>query len=759
MGTGAERAAAPQPELAVEAEAPITNDHIGEAYALGEQWTADDERRGVGLLPGALLVAGLLWTAAVAWAAWTGGPATSERIAIAIAAACGPLLLLGLAWLIFGQTRRRETERFREAVRRMSEESVALESVLAIIAGRLEDNHTRLTDEAAKLMSLGDEASDRLGRVTHYLARETAGLDRRAAALEAAAANARVDIGVLLHDLPRAEAQAGAVAEALKQTGLEAHSQAGALEGQLSALIARGREADEVAGGAAQRLGAHLARIDTSAAAAAERIEQSSMAMKLVVDESMSRAADGMESARAALDAQSAALLGAVEQSRAALTSAGDEAAQALGRRLETLTGRVAGLADQIAAQHAAGRALASEIASGIGDIEERFAALGQSGATGAQMMTGAFESVRTCAEHLFTELQQGHEQAGVLIDRAHAMAEALGRVTDTLDGDLKNALTRVEEQASRAQGAAEAIAPAVTGAADATGAITERLAAAEAAATSHEAAAAAAVARLGESLAAVEAQLTQIGAAAGEADTAAARLTGGTAPALVEALLRVRDAAGVAAERARDAITAVIPESAAKLAEASSAALEEALAGPMAERMAQVGAVAADATEAARRASERLTRQLVTIGESAAAVERRIAEARREREAEEADRLPGRVSLLIESLHSAAIDVTKILSNEVTDAAWAAYLKGDRGVFTRRAVRLLDTTEAREVLRHYEEEPEFRDQVNRYVADFENLLRRVLADPDGSALGVTLLSSDMGKLYVALAQAIERLR
>ena len=29
----------------------------------------------------------------------------------------------------------------------------------------------------------------------------------------------------------------------------------------------------------------------------------------------------------------------------------------------------------------------------------------------------------------------------------------------------------------------------------------------------------------------------------------------------------------------------------------------------------------------------------------------------------------------------------------------------------------------------------------------------------DGSALGVTLLSSDMGKLYVALAQAIERLR
>jgi hypothetical protein len=30
-----------------------------------------------------------------------------------------------------------------------------------------------------------------------------------------------------------------------------------------------------------------------------------------------------------------------------------------------------------------------------------------------------------------------------------------------------------------------------------------------------------------------------------------------------------------------------------------------------------------------------------------------------------------------------------------------------------------------------------------------------VLAEPDGTALGITLLSSDMGKLYVALAQAM----
>src|SRR3546814_910786 len=89
----------------------------------------------------------------------------------------------------------------------------------------------------------------------------------------------------------------------------------------------------------------------------------------------------------------------------------------------------------------------------------------------------------------------------------------------------------------------------------------------------------------------------------------------------------------------------------------------------------------------------------------------------------------------------------------------WQTYRKGVPGVFSTRGVRLLDTTEGRYIAQHYEAEPEFRDQINRYIHDFEAMLRRLLVDPDGSALSVTILSSDMGKLYVALAQAIERFR
>ena len=42
---------------------------------------------------------------------------------------------------------------------------------------------------------------------------------------------------------------------------------------------------------------------------------------------------------------------------------------------------------------------------------------------------------------------------------------------------------------------------------------------------------------------------------------------------------------------------------------------------------------------------------------------------------------------------------------------------------------------------------------------DFEAMLRRLLADRDGGLIAVTLMSSDMGKLYAALSDALDRRR
>jgi len=73
--------------------------------------------------------------------------------------------------------------------------------------------------------------------------------------------------------------------------------------------------------------------------------------------------------------------------------------------------------------------------------------------------------------------------------------------------------------------------------------------------------------------------------------------------------------------------------------------------------------------------------------------------------------------------------------------------------------VRLVDGSETRAIRAHYENEIEFQQSVNRYVHDFELMLRRVMAERDGGIIAVTLLSSDMGKLYAALNQAIDKRR
>lgn len=755
---GAQRADS-QPDTGTDISAE--QDWMGPAPV--EEWP---EAQALPMSTGAKVLGWLLALLALGWigfAVWTMAltnmAPTLPEIASSIALVSAPLILLGLVWLIFGKTQRRETERFTRAVAMMRSESTALESILQIVTVRLEETHARLTDEAARLMALGDEASDRLGRVTHYLSKETATLDKKAEQLESAANMARVDIGVLLHDLPRAEEQARAVAEAMKDASFTAHAETGQLESQLSALVARGREADEVVGGAAQRLAAHLARIQSSTVTAATQLDEAATSMTNAVDDTMARTAEAVDAARASLEAQGQGMLAMIEHSRAALEQAGEESGRNLAQRLEAVSGQIQTLASHLAAQDAASQTLVSGLGKGLADLDQRFAALGHSGSANSEQLGNSIAHVREAVQHLYSEIGGGHDRAAELIGRAHEMAEALAGITQQLQGDIPDALARVEEQAGQTRSATESLAPMVeiiqVGALDAA----TQIAAAEASIARQQGALDALLSQMRSHVASIEEQLRSLEEATTSADVAAGKMATDTGPELIEALIRVREAASQAAERARETIAAVIPQTASQLGEASQRAMSEAIAGTVEQQMNELALLSERATEAARQASERLTRQMLTIGESAAAVEARIDAARASREEQDAQGFSRRVALLIESLNSTAIDVTKLLSNEVTDSEWAAYLKGDRGVFTRRAVRLLDNAEAREIARHYEADHEFREQVNRYVHDFEAMLRRVLSEREGNALGVTILSSDMGKLYVALAQGIERLR
>lgn len=227
-----------------------------------------------------------------------------------------------------------------------------------------------------------------------------------------------------------------------------------------------------------------------------------------------------------------------------------------------------------------------------------------------------------------------------------------------------------------------------------------------------------------------------------------------------------LREAIGNLEDRARKALASIEEEQAHrigqisnKVGEQSVAAIENALADKTQTALADLDAARERSNEATRAMTQQLRDQLGRLNELTSNLESRIAHARDKA----TDTIDGdfarRVALITESLNSNAIDIAKALSSEVTDTAWASYLRGDRGIFTRRAVRLIDNSEAREIAELYDADSDFREHVNRYIHDFEAMLRTLLSTRDGNAVSVTLLSSDMGKLYVVLAQALERLR
>jgi hypothetical protein len=186
---------------------------------------------------------------------------------------------------------------------------------------------------------------------------------------------------------------------------------------------------------------------------------------------------------------------------------------------------------------------------------------------------------------------------------------------------------------------------------------------------------------------------------------------------------------------------------------------LERTLRNEAAATVGKIEQAAAHASGVGREVVIQLRDQLVRVNELTGNLERRILRGRELAEEQVNNDFARRMALITDSLNSAAIDINGALSTEVADTAWDAYLKGDRGIFTRRAVRLIDNGGARDIAELYQRDEAFKANVVRYIHDFEAMLRSTLSTRDGHVLSVTMLGSDMGKLYVVLAQAIQRFR
>jgi hypothetical protein len=731
-----------------------------------DEWVerSSDERGAGGrqVLGIALFVLAALWLAFCAWSAGrtlAGQPLSSPQVAQWLAVAAAPLALLALAWLTFGRTRRKEAERFTHSVIAMRTEARSLEALLEVLSQRISDSRTELTMISQHLMQLGDQATGKLGGLTREFDASTDKLKLHGEALDRAAESARNDMAVLLDDLPQAEQTARAIAEQIRSVGSESADKTQILGGQVKELAERTTEADRLIAEATDRLAARLAEIDAAGTTAASRVDEAQSSLTGTLDVLLERTSATLHEIRGGIDVQAAAVSALVEQASAGIGRAGADSAESLASTISHANASIESLSSRVAEQDRASQSMMAEIERGLALIDERFSQLATQGDQRANHFLESLTLARTQLDTLAAETGTQDSAIGAIAERTVLLRETIDRLTGDIRDGLGAAIGEAQGGADRLVEAAAGVKPEIGWIRDAVVETGEKLSNTGNLISEQQDRLTALLANVDDGVGDAQSKLTELASMLAQVEREAASISGETGPALVASMVQVKEAAAHAAQRAREAIEAVIPESASKLSNETRDALEVAIRESVEDRLRDVENVAARAVESARAASDRLTGQLLTLGKSAAALEQHIVQTKQEQREQDSEAFATRVALLIDSMHSAAIDVGKILSDEMDDKAWDSYLKGNRGVFTRRAVRLLDGSETRAIRAHYDSDLEFQRSVNRYIHDFESMLRRVLSERDGGMIAVTLMSSDMGKLYAALAAAMDKRR
>lgn len=712
-------------------------------------------------------VAGIaLGVAALGWAGWVGwmliappptlAPAATIQLA---AAALVPLVLLAILWLVLRRGGDRAARRFAALQAAMRDEAELFESRMAALSERIATDRALLDDQMRELMATGDSATARMQAVSNAMTTEVASIHAAARTLGEATDIAGKRLAILLAQLPKAQGEVESLSRTFGAIGMETGERVSALDAQLAALAERGRHADEVAGGAAQRLAAHIARMEATSESAGQRLEEVAARTSAEVDAVLDRAAAAIDEARRGIAAQGEATAAMLASNQAALDSHAQAGLERLRERIGQVEESIGRIADALDAEHAQAGALFETLDTNVARATAQLDLLHETGSARALALAEQVATVTAGLDAMREAMTGGDAVARATMDTAEGLLTALDAATREIDETLPAALGRLDARVGDSRRIVGAAKP-------------ELLALVTAAESTHGA-----IEAINEVVGQQRDTLVKLSAALVEAlGTGSARIADieatiartiadtrdfadDAAPRLVEALVQIRETAGAAADQARATLGAVIPEAADRIERTAVERFARAFDDAVARQLALLADAADGAVRAAAHAADRVGQQTMAIAEASARVEARIEAAEAEREAAERDSFARRVSLLIEALNSAAIDIAKALSADIADTAWAAYLKGDRGVFTRRAVRLLDPAQLREIAALYDADAGFHDQVNRYIHDFEAMLRLVLAQRDGSPMGVTLLSSDSGKLYVALAQAIERLR
>ncbi|WP_294030430.1 hypothetical protein [Sphingopyxis sp.] len=713
------------------------------------------------MAPALLILLAIGWTGfalSVATDGFTRGPAIAAWPAL-VATIAMPLTLIAVLWMALLRSGRSEQARFARVAAALREENMALNRSMHSLGLHLADAQRQLGEQARIVQQLGLDTVARLSESSDKLAGNASVIANAHDQLARSGDVALQRMDGLLAGLPRIDDVAQRLAVNFREAGLVAHQQGANLEAKLAAL------GEEAAKAARTGEASTAAILEAIVALQGQTRETESDLLKASAqvadaqDAALTRMTNLAASARDDMASTVASITGQMEKSWREFREGVDDAGTLMEAKLAAAREAGDAMGAQLSAHADASDALAARITAHVTEVGKQLEILDVSVGASTGVIGRAIDDTRAQLGTFMQEVHSGNASAHQLIAHAESLLLALDAVTRELDETLPHALDRITSHGKTTQTALSQLRPLLDASELVAQSTMSHVNAVQATLRSNEE-------QMAGHAAGQQELVDRINASLAEAEAALAKLRGGAdefaeqgGARMIATLAEVRATADSAADEARLTLEKLVSDARDAMQATATGAIDAAFRNEVMAQLTAIEDASARAVAAANSAADRLMRQLITIMDTSASVEQRVSEAEQAIAASGRESLAKQVGLLTEALKSTAIDVTKILSTEVSDTAWDAYLKGDRGVFARRAVKLIENSEAKEILRLYQADDTFHASVNQFIHDFEAMLRVLIGARDGSAISVTLLSSDIGKLYVALAQAIDRLR
>ncbi|MDR2901873.1 MAG: hypothetical protein LBU87_02025 [Lactobacillales bacterium] len=114
-------------------------------------------------------------------------------------------------------------------------------------------------------------------------------------------------------------------------------------------------------------------------------------------------------------------------------------------------------------------------------------------------------------------------------------------------------------------------------------------------------------------------------------------------------------------------------------------------------------------------------------------------------------------VSGVLKKLQKVSIDLSQIFTPKAQESLWEKYYAGDKSAFMRHVTEKISAKKSKQIRDMYAKDGEFKKAVVLYMSEFERMTKMAEQGDENSMLISVLIGSDVGRLYMVLADILKK--